>query len=503
MLSLLIALPILGAIAIALLPEKPTSNRFRQLALATAIATFVWSVFLTTQFDFNQLGLQFERSVSWIPSLGLSYRLGLDGISLPLVLLNGLLSAIAIYSTSRSITRPRLYYALVLLLMAGVYGAFLAQDLLLFFLFYEIELIPLYLLIAIWGGKRRGYAATKFLIYTAISGILILAAFLGLVWLGGSSSFAYQAFAGNHLPLTTQLVLLGALLVGFCIKIPVVPFHTWLPDAHVEASTPISVLLAGVLLKLGTYGLLRFGYGLFPEAWHYLAPGLASWAVVSVLYGALSAIAQTDMKKMVAYSSIAHMGYILLAVAAATPISLLAAVFQMIAHGLISALLFLLVGIIYRKAGTRDLSVLTGLLNPERGLPVIGSLMVLGVMASAGIPGMAGFIAEFLVFRGSFTEFPVQTLLSMVGTGLTAVYFLLLINRAFFGRLSDVVVNLPQVQWDDRIPAIVLAVFIVILGLLPSPLVDLTENQTTALTRSPSTFSASTLSPDPSRAVEP
>jgi NAD(P)H-quinone oxidoreductase subunit 4 len=283
------------------------------------------------------------------------------------------------------------------------------------------------------------------------------------------------------LPVGKQLLLLGAILVGFGIKIPLVPFHTWLPDAHVEASTPISVLLAGVLLKLGTYGLLRFGLGLFPAAWEVVAPGLAVWAVVSVLYGAFNAIAQRDMKKMVAYSSVAHMGYILLAAAAATPLSLAAAVLQMVSHGLISALLFLLVGIVYKKTGSRDLEVLNGLLNPERGLPLVGTLMVVGVMASAGIPGMVGFIAEFLVFRGSYPIFPAQTLLCMIGTGLTAVYLLILLDRAFFGRLSTRVINLPKVLWEERMPAMVLAILIVILGIQPGWLVSLSETTTAAM----------------------
>jgi NAD(P)H-quinone oxidoreductase subunit 4 len=259
--------------------------------------------------------------------------------------------------------------------------------------------------------------------------------------------------------------------VGFGIKIPLVPFHTWLPDAHVEASTPISVLLAGVLLKLGTYGLLRFGFGLFPVAWGILAPWLAAWAAVSVLYGAFNAIAQTDMKKMVAYSSVGHMGYILLAAAAATPLGIIGAVFQMISHGLISAMLFLLVGVVYKKTGTRDIDALSGLLNPERGLPLIGSLMVVGVMASS----------EFLVFRGSFPVFPVQTLLCMVGTGLTAVYFLLLVNRTFFGRLSERAMNLPKVDWSDRIPALVLGLLIIALGIQPSWISQWSEPTLTAL----------------------
>ncbi|QSJ19947.1 NADH-quinone oxidoreductase subunit M [Nostoc sp. UHCC 0702] len=481
MLSALILVPLFGAALIGFWPSSISGKFARTLALVFASITFLWSVVIAIQFNPTQTSQQFAESLSWIDALGLNYNLGVDGLSLPLLVLNGLLTGIAIYSSDESLQRPKFYYSLILLLSAGVTGAFLAQDLLLFFLFYELELIPLYLLIAIWGGARRGYAATKFLIYTAVSGILILASFLGMVWLSGGSNFALANLNATTLPLATQLLLLAGILVGFGIKIPLVPFHTWLPDAHVEASTPISVLLAGVLLKLGTYGLLRFGMNLLPEAWTYVAPWLAIWAVVSVLYGASCAIAQTDMKKMVAYSSIGHMGYVLLAAAAATPLSVLGAVLQMISHGLISALLFLLVGVVYKKAGSRDLEVLQGLLNPERGMPVIGSLMVLGVMASAGIPGMVGFISEFIVFRGSFPVFPVQTLLCMIGTGLTAVYFLILMNRAFFGRLSAQVTNLPRVYWSDRLPSVILAVLIVIFGIQPAWLIRWTEPTITAM----------------------
>lgn len=481
MLSALIWLPILGAGIIAFLPGNIPAKITRQISFAISIAAFIWSLVIAIQFNPENHTQQFIEFLPWIDSLGLSYSLGIDGLSLPLLVLNTLLTCIAIYSTDEKISRPRFYYSLVLLLNAGVSGAFLAQDLLLFFLFYELELVPLYFLIAIWGGARRGYAAIKFLLYTTVSGILLLAAFLGVVWFSGSSSFAYEPLRTNTLPLGTQLLLLGTILIAFGIKIPLVPLHTWLPDAHVEASTPISVLLAGVLLKLGTYGLLRFGLSLFPEAWQSLAPILAIWAVVSVLYGAFAAIAQTDMKKMVAYSSIAHMGYILLASAAATPLSLLGCVYQMISHGLISALLFLVVGVVYKKTGTRDINLLCGLLNPERGLPIIGSLMIVGVMASAGIPGMLGFISEFLIFRGSFEVFPTETLLSMIGTGLTSVYFLLLVNRVFFGRLSEKVLDLPQVQWSERLPAAILAGIIILFGIVPSWLGRWTEASTTAI----------------------
>lgn len=478
----------LGAAAIGFWPGSVSSKIVRNAAIAIAAITFILSVILATQFDASAGQSQFVEFLPWIDTLGLNYNLGVDGLSLPLVILNCLLTGVAIYSTDESIVRPRLYYSLILLITGGVTGAFLAQNLLLFFLFFEVELIPLYLLIAIWGGARRGYAATKFLIYTAFAGIVLLAAFLGTGWLSGASSFDIVGVigeshlaGGSPLPLVRQIVLLAGILLAFGIKIPLVPFHTWLPDAHVEASTPVSVLLAGVLLKLGTYGMLRFGLGLFPDAWAVAAPWLASWAVVSVLYGASCAIAQKDMKKMVAYSSVAHMGYILLASAAATPVSMLGTVLQMVSHGLISAVLFLTVGVVYKKSGSRNIDVLQGLFNPDRGLPVIGSLMILGVMASAGIPGLAGFIAEFLVFRGSLQAFPVQTLLCMIGTGLTSIYFLIMVNRAFFGRLSDLVVNLPQVRWNDRIPPLVLAVIIAIMGVQPGVLIALSEKTAIAM----------------------
>jgi NAD(P)H-quinone oxidoreductase subunit 4 len=481
MLTVLILVPLIGAAIIGFFPVQIIPKISRWIAFGFTCVSFFWTLVLASLFNPNDITQQFSEFLPWIDTLGLNYHLGIDGLSLPLLVLNGLLTCIAVYSSDASINRPRFYYSLLLLLNVGVTGAFLAQDLLLFFLFYELELIPLYLLIAIWGGEKRGYAATKFLIYTAFSGILILASFLGMVWLSGASTFALEGLNTSALPLTTQILLLLGLLIGFGIKFPLVPFHTWLPDAHVEASTPISVLLAGVLLKLGTYGMLRFGMNLLPSAWTYLAPWLATWAVVSVLYGSSCAIAQKDMKKMVAYSSIGHMGYILLAAAAATPLSLLGTVLQMISHGLISALLFLLVGVVYKKAGTRDLDVLHGLFNPERGMPLIGTLLVAGVMASAGIPGMVGFISEFIVFRGSFPVFPIQTLLSMIGTGLTAVYFLILMNRAFFGRLSEKATNLPRVYWSDRIPAFLLAVIIVIFGIQPAWLIRWTEPTTTAM----------------------
>jgi NAD(P)H-quinone oxidoreductase subunit 4 len=482
MLSTLIWLPILGAIAIGFLP-LPVA-RLKWAALLFSGATLGWSLWITSQFDYSLSSLQLQEYLPWLEALGLHYQLGVDGLSLPLIILNSFLTWIAIYSSQEQIERPRLFYPLILLAGGAATGAFLAQNLLLFFLFYEFELVPFYLLISIWGGEKRSYAAIKFLLYTALSGALILAGFLGLIWLTGASTFTYQSLLGQTLPLGMQIVLLGLLLVGFGIKIPLVPLHTWLPDTYVEASAPIAILLGGVLAKLGTYGIFRFGLGLFPEAWATVAPVMAIWATTSVLYGAIVAIAQKDIKRMVAYSSIGQMGYIFLAGSALTQLSLVGAVSLMVSHGLILGLLFHLVGVVENKVGTRDLDVLNGLMNPIRGLPLISALLVLGGMASAGIPGLVGFVAEFLVFQGSYSIFPVQTLLCVVGSGLTAVYFVILLNRTCFGKLDNAIAYFPKVEWRERVPAMMLAIMIFLLGIQPTWLVRWSESTTTAMVAS-------------------
>ena len=495
MLTALLLIPFLGGLLL-LLPSSVAPVRMRSVAIVFLSLQLLLSVALLIPFDPSVGTPQLVEFTPWVSRIGLDYRLAVDGLSLPLILINAALTLVSAVCTRDFDQRPRIYFSMLLLISGAVNGAFLADNLLLFVIFYELELIPLWLLIAVWGGANRGYASTKFLIFTAVSGFLILAAFFGLALVSGSVNFNITPALTENLPVATQLVLLVTLLIGFGIKIPLVPFHVWLPDAHTQASTPVSVMLAGVLLKLGTYGLLRFGLGLFQEVWPLVAPWLAIWAAISVLYGSLAAIAQSDMKRMVAFSSVGHMGYVLLAAAAATPTALLGAVFQMVSHGVISALLFLLVGTVYRKTGTRDLNVIRGLLNPERGLPLTGTLMILGVMASAGLPGMAGFISEFLVFQGSIQTFPLATLLSMVGSGLTAVYFLLLVNRAFFGRLAvtpveDPVahgrldVQLAAVAPRETIPAVALALSVVGLGLIPSALSRISDSATQLMAQLP------------------
>ena len=487
MLSTLIWMPIVGAAIVGFFPGNVAGTRIRSVALAIATAILLVTLWLGFQFDITNSGMQFQESLPWIPQIGLTYKLGVDGLSFPLLALSNLLTLIVIFSSRIEVERGRLKYALILLVNAGVAGAFLAQNLLLFVLFYEVILIPLYLLIAIWGGQKREYAGMKFLIYTAVSGILILGAFLGITWLSHSSSFDYDAINTQGLSLTVQLILLTAILVGFGIKIPLVPLHTWMPDAYVEASPVVAIILGGMVAKLGTYGLVRFGLQLFPETWALVAPGLSIIGVSSVMYGALSAIAQKDIKRMVAYSSIGHMGYIVVAVAALTPLSLLGAVSQMVSHGLILAILFYLVGIIEAKVGTRDLDVLNGLMNPMRGLPLVSALLILSGMASAGIPGLVGFIAEFMVFQGSYAVFPWQTLLCIFASGLTAVYFVILLNRTCFGKLDNKTSYYPKVLFPEKAPAFVLAALILFLGIQPTWLVRWMEPTTTAIIAAAST----------------
>ena len=490
MLSLLIWVPIIGAGVIAFAPGEVSGARARLGAVGVSGFLIGLSALLLFQFDLSNPGMQFQEYIPWIESLGLNYQLGVDGLSLLLLSLNSLLILISILSSKIDIERPRLFFSLILLIAGGVAGAFVAQNLLLFFLFYELELIPFYLLVSIWGGSRRSYAATKFLIYTAVSGACILLAFLGLVWFSEASTFAYDTLMGQMLPLGLQFVLLALMLVGFGIKIPLVPFHTWLPDTYVEASTPVAILLGGILAKLGTYGIFRFGLGLFPEAWSSLSPYLAIWAAISIMYGAMAAIAQKDIKRMVAYSSIGHMGYILLGGAALTSLSVIGSISQMVAHGLILAVLFNLVGVVEAKVGTRELDVLNGLMNPLRGLPATSSLLVMGAMASAGIPGLVGFIAEFMIFQGSYERFPIQTLLAVVGTGLTAVYFVILLNRTCFGKLDNSTSYYPEVTFGEQVPALILATLIIFLGLQPTWLVRWIEPTGTAMVAAVPTESA-------------
>lgn len=479
-LSLIVFLPVLGSMVLFLWPGDMDYKTARLTAFGVSAATFVVSVAMGLQFNLSNPAPQFTERVLWLPQINLWYSLSIDGLSLPLVLLTTLLVMLSIITSWELKERARFYYALIMLLACGVLGAFVAQDMLLFFLFYELELIPLYFLIAIWGGARREYAAMKFLLYTIFSSVFLLVAFLAVYTVSGLNSFEVQLLVKPLVPYSEafQIITLTLITIGFGIKMPIVPLHTWLPDAHVEAPTAVSVLLAGVLLKLGTYGILRFGVGLFPEAAQDYGWILATLAAINVVYASLVALAQTDMKKMIAYSSIAHMGYVLLGIATLQETGLQGAVFQMISHGVISGLLFMVVGLIYENAHTRDLNKLGGLFDR---LPIVGAFMVAAAMANAGLPGMSGFVAEFLVFKGAFNLFMIPTVLSIVGTLLTAIYLLVLIRRAFFGTVPMELGTVDQPKPYTYIPATVLAFCMVGLGLFPNLMTNISAASVSAL----------------------
>ena len=423
-----------------------------------------------------------DLSLRWLPQLGLSLELGLDGLTIPLVLLAALITSMAVMASPLDQSRPRLFYALLLATNLGLIGAFLARNALLFLLAYELILIPTTLLVATWGGQRRAGAAIRFLTYGAVSGVALLAAVLALAWLQpGGLNFSYSALAEHQLTPIQQRWILALVLLAFGLKLPVVPLHGWQPLTYSQAPTSVAMLMSGVVSKLGAYGLLRFGLQFLPDAWSAWSPWLAAVGALSAMYGALNAIVQLDMRRLVAYSSLGHMGMLLLAMAAATPLSLQGVIAQMLAHGLIIALLFCLVGLIELRTGTSAISELSGLLNPQRGLPFTLGLMLLALMAAAGVPGLAGFVAELLVFEGSWVAFPWPTVVCLLSSGLTAVYAIRLFNRVGFGRLDNDRADWVSTSWAERAPALVLSALVLLAGLWPSMLTGFSETATAPL----------------------
>jgi len=472
-LLLLLLIPVVAAVLLPLLSGE--ANRVRAAALAAALAQVAVGLWLWQH-------PPVELSLRWLPQLGLQLDLGLDGLSLPLVLLAALLTAMAILATPADQNRPRLFFALLLATNVGLVGSFVARNALLFVLAYELILIPTTLLVAIWGGPRRSTAAIRFLLYGAISGIALLAAVMAFGWLqGGGLDFSFAALAQHTLTPTQQRWILALVLVAFGLKIPVVPLHGWQPLTYSQAPTPVAMMLAGAVSKLGAYGLLRFGVAFLPDAWSAWSGWIAAIGAISAMYGALNAVAQLDMRRLVAYSSLGHMGFLLLALAAATPLSLQGVMAQMLAHGLIIALLFCLVGLIEIKTGSSEIPELSGLLNAQRGLPFTMGLMLLALMAAAGVPGQAGFVAELLVFEGSWVAYPWPTLVCLVSSGLTAVYAVRLFNRVGFGRLDNARANWASTSWTERAPALVLTALVVLGGLWPTALTGFSETDTAPL----------------------
>ena len=480
LLSAIVFLPALGALAIMASPrERP--GLARGLAAGFSGAALLLVVILFVLYNRADIGMQFVEKAAWVPTLGISYFLGVDGLNLPMVLLTALLSLLAVVASWQISLRPKEYFAILLVLESGVLGVFLALDLVLFFLFWEVELIPMYLLIGIWGGPRREYAATKFVIYTLLGSALMLIGILALYFQqAGSRTFDMVALSQQKWDSTFAIVAFVFLFLGFAIKLPVFPFHTWLPHAHVEAPTAVSVILAGVLLKMGGYGILRVGVGILPTAVTALAGVIAILAVINVLYGAMLSIVQKDLKALVAYSSISHMGYVLLGVAGITVVGLSGASIQMFTHGAITGLLFLLVGLVYDRTHTRTIADMTGL-APR--LPLIAIGFVVASLASLGLPGLAGFVGEFTVFVGAFQRAPAETILAAVGIVLTAGYMLWMLQRVFFGPASERWSGLADVRGLDLIPVVSLVAVIVVVGVYPAVLTDVVANGARVIAR--------------------
>ena len=489
-LSLLIWLPVLGMVAIAFIPREK-ENSIKIAAAITTGVQFIITLILWNGFDLQNGGMQKNEMYNWIPSFNISYHLGVDGLSLPMVILTGLLFFIGVFVSWNIKKAVKGYFALFLMLNTGVMGVFLSLDFFLFYIFWEVMLLPMYFLIGMWGGPQREYAAIKFFLYTLFGSVLMLVGILGLYFYCGKTfniveltSTAPQALDGVLWWGVSAIKVIWVLLfIGFAIKVPVFPFHTWLPLAHVEAPTAISVLLAGILLKLGVYGIIRVNYGLMPDGVYWFSTALAFLGLVNVIWGGLCALAQKDLKKLVAYSSVNHMGYSLIGMAAvvaageahgvnmkAAQAGLGGAVFQMFNHGTISAMLFILVGVIYERAHHRDIEGFGGLASQ---MPIYTGITAVAFFAGLGLPGLSGFISEAMCFIGAFPVYKGIVIASTIGILLNAAYFLWAFQRIFFGKLNEKYSALPEINRLELFTVVPLLVITLFFGIYPAPYLDM------------------------------
>jgi len=477
-LTTIIFLPLVGAILIAFLPGL-CDRCIKRLAAIFTFIPMALSILLFCQFDRSAgaAGLiQFEEKLSWIPAINANYHVGVDGLSLPLVVLMALLGFLVVLISWKITLRPREYFAWLLLLETSILGVFCSLDLLLFFLFWEIEVIPMYFLISIWGTGRKEYSAMKYVIYTLFGSALMLTGILSLYFTTGSLSMVEIARGGLGMvqSIMRPAIIFFLLFIGFAVKLPVVPLHTWLPDAHTDAPTAGSVVLAGALIKMGGYGMIRLCVSLFPQVARDYATILVAFAVVSVLYGAAVTLRQTDLKRLIAYSSISHMGYVLLGIFALGEVSLVGATLQMFSHGVITGLLFAVAGLVMHNAGERDLRQLGGL---ARQIPIIAVVFSVAGLGALGLPTTSGFAAEFLVFVGSFSStvvpgIQVYTILAVLGIVITAGYILWMLQRVFYGPVLEKFNGVVDADNREKVYMFVFVAVIMLVGIYPAVLTD-------------------------------
>ncbi|MBF0176745.1 MAG: NADH-quinone oxidoreductase subunit M [Magnetococcales bacterium] len=464
MLSLVTFLPLAGAVAILLVIRSDASARLTALGLS--LVTFLLSLRLYADFDTTTAAFQFLEEYAWLPGLGITYRMGVDGISLPLVLLTTLLTPICILASWESVkVRVREYMIAFLALESFVVGVFCALDFMLFYILWEAMLIPMFLIIGVWGGPRRVYAALKFFLYTLAGSVVMLICVLVLTNKG--NTFSIPELMKLHLPPGLQMWLFLGFLVSFAVKVPMWPVHTWLPDAHVEAPTAGSVILAGILLKMGAYGFLRFSLPMLPDASLYFAPLIYGLSLVAVVYTALVALVQTDLKKLIAYSSVSHMGFVTLGLFAFNQLGIEGSILQMVSHGLVSGALFLLVGVIYDRLHTRDIARFGGL---ALRMPVYATLFMIFTMASVGLPGTSGFVGEFLILLGLFATSKGVTVVAATGLVLGAAYMLWMFKKVVFGEIRhDDVRTLTDLTPRELALFVPLVVLVFWIGFSPDP----------------------------------
>jgi NAD(P)H-quinone oxidoreductase subunit 4 len=490
-LTTILLLPLVAAFAIPFIPDKyGNAKNVRSYSMAVGFIELSLMVYaFWSQYNLHEASFQMSENYAWIPQLGLNWSLAVDGLSMPLILLTGLITTLAIFASWNVTNKSKLFYFLMLCLYSAQIGVFAAQDLLLFFFMWELELIPVYLLISIWGGPKRLYAATKFILYTALGSIFILVAGLAMAFYGDTTTFNMAELGMKQYPIAFELLAYAGFLIAFGVKLPIFPLHTWLPDAHGEASAPVSMVLAGVLLKMGGYALIRFNIEMLPNAHVYFAPLLAVLGVVGIVYGAMAAFAQQNLKRRLAYSSISHMGFILVGLASFNDLGVSGAVLQMLSHGLIAAALFFLAGVTYDRTHTLMMDEMGGI---AKIMPKAFALMTAAAMASLALPGMSGFVSELNIFLGITTSDVyasnfkiVMICLAAVGVIITPIYLLSTLRQVFYGQ-PNLALHLDKYVSDAKprevFIAVCLIVPIVAIGFYPKLATQTYDVKTVAVT---------------------